>query len=856
MRNNAPHGGEQMTGYATVRLLDLPFSADRPFLYSLPQSLQELCPGQFVYVPFGRGNRLRRAVIFDIMPQLPPEAAAPGAVKEIAGLITKSVWLDRGQLALCEYLAQHSFCSVGAVARAMVPSGVFSGVQIGYAAGENPAGARLSGEQRSVLERLWQSTQPQEKKTLAEQTGLDRKTVEKTLERLCARGLAVRCEVGKTTENIRYETRLSLAVQPCRALSLAADGEALKKVLGKGLRSGAYARALRRLARGPVGATELAASCGLNASQRELLQQKGLIRSERIPKNRLLFETGTPPDENILSEEQLGVFSGLAALLDGKPHGALLYGVTGSGKTRVIKALCDKVIAAGRQIILLVPEIALTPQSLRIFCSYYKDRVAVLHSALSEGERLDEWRRIRAGEVDLVIGTRSAVFAPVPKLGLLVIDEEQEHTYKSEQDPKFHARDAARFRCAHAGALMLLASATPSVESFYKAKTGVYSLFTLKNRYGTAQLPRVLFADLRLADREDAEALLSPVLLEELHKNEEQGEQSILFLNRRGYHNYVSCYSCGEPLCCPHCSVTLTAHVPAYIRRKEYDTHGVPRQTELVCHYCGYHIKKPSVCPHCASEHLRYFGTGTQRTEDLLSRFLPQARVLRMDADSTRKKGGHEEILSAFRRGEADILLGTQMVTKGHDFPRVSLSAVLNADGLLAQDDFRAQERAFSLITQVVGRAGRAGGQARAVIQTRQPEHKTLRLAAAQDYEAFYEGAIALRRARLFPPFCNIALFSFAARDEEKLREAAMWLCDALREKTAPQGPYCDVPLEVFGPFEAAIYRVSDEYRMRAVVKCRENKRMRALFTEMILSHAERWHESVGLALDFDPSNL
>ncbi len=845
-----------MAGYATVYLLDLPFSADRPFLYSLPPALGGLRPGQFVYVPFGRGNRLRRAVVFRVFEQPSSEETAPQPLKPVFGLLTESIFLDAGQLALCEYLAQHCFCSVGAVARAMVPAGAFAAVQVRYAAGGNPAGARLDAGQKAVLSVLWQSDEPREEQALAEKCGMDRKVLRKILERLCARGLAKRCESGKTAENIRYETKVSLRIDPKKALMLASDKEALKNALGRRTRSGAYEKALQKLAAGPCAAAELALDSGITAQQRELLQTQGLIFCERVPKNRLLFETGDPPDENVLNEEQQGVFKGLSALLDGQAHGALLQGVTGSGKTRVIKALCDKVIAAGRQIIMLVPEIALTPQSLRIFCSYYKGRVAVLHSALSEGERLDEWRRIRAGEVDLVIGTRSAVFAPVQKLGMLVIDEEQEHTYKSEQDPKFHARDAARFRCAHAGALMLLASATPSVESYYKAKSGIYSLFTLKNRYGGAQLPQVLFADLRMADREDAEALLSPVLLEELRKNEAAGEQSILFLNRRGYHNYVSCYSCGESLCCPHCSVTLTAHVPAYIRRKEYDTHGVPQQTELVCHYCGYRIKKPKACPKCGSEHLRYFGTGTQRGEDLLSRVLPQARILRMDADSTRKKGGHEEILSAFRRGEADILLGTQMVTKGHDFPRVSLSAVLNADGLLAQDDFRAQERAFSLITQVVGRAGRAGGQARAVIQTRQPEHKTLRLAAAQDYEAFYEGAIAVRRARLFPPFCNIALFSFAAKDEARLREAAQALCASLRTLSGENAPYADVPLEVFGPFEAAIYRVSDEYRMRSVVKCRDNKRLRELFRTVILAHAERFHESVSLALDFDPTNL
>ncbi|MBR2850365.1 MAG: primosomal protein N', partial [Clostridia bacterium] len=387
-------------------------------------------------------------------------------------------------------------------------------------------------------------------------------------------------------------------------------------------------------------------------------------------------------------------------------------------------------------VIVLLPEIALTPQTLEIFCSRYGKRVAIIHSGLSEGERLDTYRRIKSGGADVVIGTRSAVFAPLDNLGMIVIDEEQEHTYKSDMNPKYHAKDIARYRSAHQNSLMLLASATPSFDSYYKAKEGKYALVTLKNRYGGAKLPRVSVVDMRKSAAGGVTSPLGNMLCEKLVETKERGNQSILFINRRGYNNFLSCRSCGEAVSCPTCSVSMTYHTYG----GSYD------RGELRCHWCGRRMPVPTTCPSCQSEHIARMGYGTQRIEQELSELLPTANILRMDTDTTSAKNAYEELLGKFRRREADILLGTQMVTKGHDFPAVTLVGVLLADASLYLDDYRAAERTFAMLTQVIGRAGRAVKEGEAIIQTNNPDNDCIRLACKQDYERFYENEIRLRK--------------------------------------------------------------------------------------------------------------
>ena len=582
---------------------------------------------------------------------------------------------------------------------------------------------------------------------------------------------------------------------------------------------------------------------GAGNAQLKALRAAGLVelRTETAYRNPYADLKIDEEKKNLLSPHQNAAYERLCELYGTRgAHCALLYGVTGSGKTRVIKAMIDRVRADGKSVIVLVPEISLTPQTVSLFCSFYGERVAVLHSSLSAGERLDAYRRIAAGEVDLVIGTRSAVFAPLPQLGMIVIDEEQEHTYKSDMSPKYHARDVAAFRLGRCGGLLLLASATPSVESYYKAKSGVYALVELTERYGNARLPEVYIDDMR---KNALGGNLSPfgdLLGEKLGEVLERGEQAILFLNRRGYNAFLTCRDCGEAVLCPRCSVSLTRH-----RQKKSDY--------LLCHYCGYRSAFPHECPSCRSAHLAFMGYGTQKVEETFGEKF-KGKLLRMDADTTAKKSAYDELLGTFRAHGADVLLGTQMVAKGHDFPDVTLVGVLNADAALYLDDFRAGERTFSMLTQVIGRAGRAEKRGVAVIQTMNPKHEVIRLAAAQDYKAFYARDIALREAFTFPPFCDIVVISAASGSEADCSKCATEIFEFLKEKMS--GEYRDVPILSFGPFEAPVYKLDDSYRMRVVLKCRRSKKLLAMLAELVAHFTSAKYKTVSCGVDINPTSI
>ncbi len=639
------------------------------------------------------------------------------------------------------------------------------------------------------------------------------------------------------TENIRYRKTAALAVSPDEAKArLSSEGRS-------GIRSDGQRQALEFLIKnGDADVDVLRALPGVGSSHIRTLEDKGLIAlaSEEAVRNPYSGYVSHRREEPItLTCAQSEAYETLSLLYaDSKPRAALLFGVTGSGKTKVIMKLIDRTLDDGKTVIMLVPEISLTPQTVGLFCHRYGERVAVVHSSLSRGERLDAWRRAERGEVDLVIGTRSAIFAPLKNLGLVVIDEEHEHTYKSEANPKYHARDVAAYRCGKTGAMMLLASATPSLESFYKAKSGVYTLVPLRERYGGVHLPEAVIVDMREELRLGNTTPLSKRLYEELVGVGERGEQAILFLNRRGYSSQVQCRGCGEVIQCPHCSVSMTYHSE--------------RGGRLLCHMCGHTAPPPRLCPECGGEKLAFLGFGTQKLEGELGRFFPDMPVLRMDADTTGAKSAYDVMLEDFREGKADVLLGTQMVAKGHDFPRVTLVGVALADTSLYVSDFRAAERTFSLLTQVIGRAGRAKNGGVAVIQTYAPENEVIRLACAQDYEKFYEGEIAVRRELSYPPFCDIVRLTATSEDEKKLFEAVKRLSDLLREKL--EGEYGKYPFAVYGPFEAQVYKVNEKYRMRMIVKCKLTKNTRKLFHELLFEFAAE--RDVSLAVDMNPLTL
>lgn len=839
-------GGE----YAKVRILDVPYHGDRVYEYYIPATIADaVVPGCLVNVSFGRGNRKCAAIVTEVTNARDGERE----LKPISSVSSDSPVLTEEEIALCRFMCEYTLCTFGEAVKTVVPSAAMSRLNFYYyVSGELSASkAKKLSEKALVFYSFVRGRGRVSAGALRNEFGEETAALAATLIKMGI--LSKEAEVKEST-NIKYITRASLKV----------SREAALREAEKCLRSPLQAALLSRLAEvGEADSDELFAYIGRDARvQLSALEKKGLVALEKkeIYRNPYLAACDKKDvyEGSPLSVEQAEAVEKLSLLADcPEARAALLHGVTGSGKTRVIKAMIDHMIAKGKGVIILVPEISLTPQTVGIFCSCYGERVAVIHSALSQGEKYDAWRRIRMGEADIVIGTRSAIFAPVKNLGMIVIDEEQEHTYKSDTDPKYHAHDIARYRCGKANALMLLASATPSLASYYKAKSGVYSLIELNNRYGGAVLPDVIISDMRL-DRDTGNA--SPVgvsLYAKLLETVKNKKQAIVFLNRRGYNSAVSCRVCGEAVKCPHCSVSLTYHTHRTLGNAESAEDYFRRRWErgsLSCHYCGYKTQVPNVCPSCGAEHFRFVGCGTQQAEEEISKLLPTSRIMRMDMDTTSTKQAFDKILEGFRNKEADVLLGTQMVTKGHDFPDVTLVGVMNADGSLFLDDYRASERTFAMLTQVIGRAGRGEDKGIAVIQTCNPDSPIIKLAAAQDYKSFYESEIAVRRALTFPPFCDIAVINITSGDEALLSAGSKAVSEYLREML--MGEYKDVEAEVFGPFEAPVYKVQNSFRMRIIIKCRLAKRSRAMISQLLREVGMRSTRKITVTADLNPSSL
>ena len=557
---------------------------------------------------------------------------------------------------------------------------------------------------------------------------------------------------------------------------------------------------------------------GISRAVLDNLCTKGVLACTRV--NRSIDLYASIPFQNepiILTEEQQAAYGALLPHLeDTAPHSALLYGVTGSGKTLVFLKLIERCLQLGRKALVLVPEISLTPQMILRLKSQFGRRVAVQHSALNHTERLLQWQMIQDGGADIVVGTRSAIFSPLENIGLVIIDEEQEHTYRSESAPRYSAHEVARQRAAENGALLLLASATPSTESYFAAQKGRTQLVRLTKRYGGNPLPSVQIVDMRAELASGNPREISLALEDAIRRNLEAHKQTILLLNRRGYQTVAQCEDCREVLKCPKCSVPMVYHKASH---------------KLLCHYCGSQMDPPPKnCPACGGK-LQYRGFGTQKAEEELAKLFPEARILRMDQDSTAAKDAHEKLLARFADHEYDIMVGTQMVAKGLDFEDVTLVGVLGIDSLLFAQGFRAYETVFSLITQVVGRSGRAKDPGFAIIQTTDPDNPVLNLAAAQDYDAFFEQEIAYRRLGLYPPFCGLCVIGFAGGKEIEVARAAARFSALLGQQAARQP---DLPLRVLGPTPGNIEKINDTYRYKLTIKCRNDRRFRDLVRETL----------------------
>ncbi len=586
--------------------------------------------------------------------------------------------------------------------------------------------------------------------------------------------------------------------------------EEIISLMGESGRRGQFAkeRLLRELAEQESIPYEwVTGKLGVSPQTVSSLEKAGVLRILRSQsfRNPVKIQQGTE-QKRLLSSSQRRIVEEVMGDFDaGKPDVYLLHGITGSGKTFVYMQLVKEMVERGRQAILLIPEIALTYQTLLRFYAMFGDRVSVMNSNLSSGEKYDQCERARNGEIDVIIGPRSALFTPFPRLGIIILDEEHEGSYKSEATPKYHARETALEVARMHGASVMLGSATPSLEAYYRAESGEYKLFLLKERL-SGSLPQVHVVDLRRELKEGNSSVFSRKLQELLAERLSRGEQSILFLNRRGYAGFVSCRSCGYVMKCSHCDVSLSEHTGK----------------RLICHYCGYTQEMPNICPQCGSRYISGFRAGTQQVEEKLRQLYPGVRTLRMDADTTRAKGSYEKILSAFSGGEADVLIGTQMIVKGHDFPKVTLVGVLAADLSLNMSDYRAGERTFQLLAQAVGRAGRGSLPGEAVIQTYQPEHYAVVHAANQNYEGFYGEEIIYREMGGYPPVSNMLAVQVFSREEESGFALADRLAAEVKEKfikPEEKGAGGTIPLQLMGPAPATIGRINDIFRFVFYVK-------------------------------------
>lgn len=634
---------------------------------------------------------------------------------------------------------------------------------------------------------------------------------------------------GKRRVSDKYVTMAALAV-PAEEAAEAAEQ--------KRRRAPQQSELLRTLcAIGRAALPDLREFTGASLQSVRALRDAGLISLEDV----LVYRRPEAPEGERqplpkLNSEQTKAFKGILKLAGGKKaSGALLFGVTGSGKTTIYIRLIAEMRRRGKTAILLVPEIALTPQMLRTFSSHFGDDIAVLHSSLSAGERLDEWRRIKNGEAGVVIGTRSAIFAPAEDLGIIIIDEEQEDSYKSENAPRYHARDVAKFRCAQDNALLLLGSATPDVESRWRAEQGSYAYFTLSRRFNEQSMPSVEIVDMKRELRRGNGSSISERLRSEISENLERGEQSILFLNRRGANKLITCVDCGFTYSCPNCSVSLTYH--SFSRR-------------LMCHHCGYTQRLDEHCPECGGT-LKYVGTGTQKLEEELHELFPDTPVLRMDTDTVAPAGGHDVLLERFQTERIPIMVGTQMVTKGLNFENVTLVGVISADQSLYAGDYRATERTFSLITQVVGRSGRFEKPGRAVIQTFTPENETIRQAARQDYESFYRAEIELRRLQALPPFTELLCITMSGREESLVLGCAAKARDELLDATRSENG-----VRVLGPAPLSVLRVNNNYRYRVTLCAPPGRGLRRFVADIVARYSsDKQFRGVSVYADTNPSD-
>ncbi|WP_295079372.1 primosomal protein N' [Ruminococcus sp.] len=796
------------------------YSFDMLFSYSVPERLAaKIACGCRVLVPFGKGNTRRIGVVMKLT------EGGDGRLKSLVSLVDEEPVISGELLKLAFYLRENTFCTYFDAVKCMLPPAMSVSAKETFRIVKNFTDtASLSPAAAELLQTLSCAADSRELNRIIEEHIIE--NGRRLSDELCDAG-------ALESDNVFRQTVGDAAVRMVRLSDKYISSPESFDLTPKQKKAADFLEEY-----GTAAVREAAYMCGITESVIKRLCANGAAEEyEAEVLRKVGGEDGgerSPEDIVLSAEQQSARDEVLAQLNERRPAVFLLHGVTGSGKTSVFEKLIDDTVKMGRQAMLLIPEIGLTPQTLKRFRSLFGERVAVIHSGLSLGQRLDEYKRIKRGDADIVIGTRSAVFAPLSNIGLIIIDEEGERSYKSDSSPRYHTHDIAKQRCAHHGASLLLASATPSIESYYLAERGAYRLLEMKERYQNAPLPEVSIIDMNLEREAGNRTEFSRKLAEEISTNLKNGEQSILLLNRRGYHTIISCCDCYQPVYCPNCSVPLTYH---------------KKNNKLMCHYCGYVSEPVDTCPSCGSKRLKNMGFGTQKLEEELSTFFPEARILRMDADTTFSRYSYEKSFTDFREGRYDIMIGTQMIGKGLDFPNVTLVGVLSVDKALYAGDFRSYERTFSLITQVVGRGGRGGRRGRAILQTFIPEHYIMNLAAAQDYKGFYNEEIAIRRAMIYPPLCDMCIFCFSGNEDISARLGAEAVLRLMNEKLRELQP--KTPVRVLGPVRCSYGRINGKYRYRIIMKCKNNAEMRG-FISGVLTGAAKLKEMKNTALYAD----
>lgn len=806
---------------ARVAVAAATYAIDKLYDYIIPEKLLDrACVGVRVTVPFGRGNRTSEGIILSI-----DHEQRRNALKALIAVLDEESVLGTVQIRLALWMRERYFCTLYDAVKTLLPAGLLYRIRESYTLAVDRETALNSGEnerESRILETVIAQGGSAETEILQLACGED---ILPTLRGLCAKGFLTVETNAKQRVGDKTVKRVTLAV---------GGEEAMASVESKKRSAPLQYEVIRLLsAIGSGLSTDLCYFTGASMQTLRGLEKRGLVTITteevfRVPKPEI---TETGPIK--LSLEQKTAYETIISKLETqKPSCSLLYGVTGSGKTAVYIELLKEVVRRGKRGIILVPEIALTPQIMAKFSAHFGSKVVMLHSDLQITERYDQWKRIRRGEVDVVLGTRSAVFAPLDDIGMIIVDEEHEDSYQSENSPRYHARDVAKFLCTHHNAALVLGSATPSVETTWQAQRGIYHKVMLKMRYNQQPLPRVLIADMRNEIRAGNNSSISEPLRQELKKNLQRGEQSILFLNRRGNSRMLLCGECGTVPECPRCSVPLTYH---------------SANGRLMCHYCGHSERAWDTCNECGGL-MKYVGTGTQKIEEELSELFPDTKVLRMDADTV--SGNHEKLLHEFDKKKIPILLGTQMVAKGLDFENVTLVGVLSADTGLYMDNYRAAERTFSLLTQVVGRAGRGVKDGRAVIQTFTPDNDVITSAANQDYNSFYASEIRVRRARRYPPFADVFTLTVSGMEEGAVLRAAAQLKDGMRQAfSAPNA--ASLQMELLGPAPAPVLKVNNRYRYRIFWVGRNDHTTREILAYYIRAfHQKKENRGMNLFVD------